>query len=277
MGSNFTPEESQFMYTTGTDVAEPLEVAENEGDVTSRQSYIGSANFFELFGCLLLLSVGLVLELGPIPVWERTIPIQIISDDNGQNQYIRDLTYNESDEGATVGTALLMVIVVLALVTQLSVAYFYSGNKQLHATFCCHLASFSLTLLAVDFCKLYCGFLRPIFYDMCDPTQDFEVCTGSSEKEARLSFPSGHAALSFESLGLLFLYLHNAFGAPSGPCHATRWISIASTIPLYLALFVAASRVHDNFHHPADVVGGSTLGLAVAYFCHYLWFDNIYK
>jgi membrane-associated phospholipid phosphatase len=39
-----------------------------------------------------------------------------------------------------------------------------------------------------------------------------------------------------------------------------------------VAVFVAASRVADNKHHPADVVGGAVLGTSVSLFVHSLWF-----
>ena len=39
-----------------------------------------------------------------------------------------------------------------------------------------------------------------------------------------------------------------------------------------LALFIAASRVHDNMHFPADVVGGAVLGTAIAIYVNSLWF-----
>ena len=35
-------------------------------------------------------------------------------------------------------------------------------------------------------------------------------------------------------------------------------------VPAPIALFVAASRVHDNWHHPADVVCGVMLGALCA-------------
>lgn len=39
-----------------------------------------------------------------------------------------------------------------------------------------------------------------------------------------------------------------------------------------LALFIAVSRVRDNKHFPADVVGGSLLGGSIAIFANSLWF-----
>lgn len=54
--------------------------------------------------------------------------------------------------------------------------------------------------------------------------------------------------------------------------YVPRLISVASLLPMLLALFIAASRVHDNKHFPADVVGGAVLGSSIAVFVHSLWF-----
>jgi membrane-associated phospholipid phosphatase len=35
---------------------------------------------------------------------------------------------------------------------------------------------------------------------------------------------------------------------------------------MLLAVFIASSRAHDDFHHPADVVGGSIIGMFVLSF-----------
>ena len=50
-----------------------------------------------------------------------------------------------------------------------------------------------------------------------------------------------------------------------------RFISILCLGPLLFAGFIAASRVADNRHHPADVVAGSIIGASVAYFFHTSW------
>jgi membrane-associated phospholipid phosphatase len=50
-----------------------------------------------------------------------------------------------------------------------------------------------------------------------------------------------------------------------------RCNSILALAPMGLALFIAASRVVDNRHFPADVVGGSLLGASIANYVHSLW------
>ena len=49
----------------------------------------------------------------------------------------------------------------------------------------------------------------------------------------------------------------------------TKWLARnAVFMPGFVAIFVAFSRVHDNAHHPADVVAGSALGSVIAALSH---------
>ena len=117
--------------------------------------------------------------------------------------------------------------------------------------------------------------------------------TPHTGETTRKSFPSGHASTSFCGFTLLTLFLHTNFGLPnyywqqqqlnsnnssSSPTRFLprvtwhRVISIGSLAPMALATFIAASRVVDNKHWPADVVAGALLGASVSYFVHGLWF-----
>lgn len=150
-----------------------------------------------------------------------------------------------------------------------------------------YLATLGITLLATDAIKTYAGYLRPIFYDQCVPDDEYQTCLGGEDVEdARKSFPSGHASISFCGLGLLSFYLERRFGAShfrNGGGEDTqhvkrlavaRILSVLSKTPLLLAGYIAASRIVDNKHHPADVVGGATLGLSVSLWIHNIWYDS---
>jgi membrane-associated phospholipid phosphatase len=50
-----------------------------------------------------------------------------------------------------------------------------------------------------------------------------------------------------------------------------RCLFVISGLPLMLAIFIASSRVHDDMHHPADVVAGAIIGMSCAIFGHGLW------
>ncbi len=62
----------------------------------------------------------------------------------------------------------------------------------------------------------------------------------------RLSFPSGHASVTFASATVL-----------------ERHLGWRAAVPAYLvASYVAASRLHDNRHYLSDVVFGAAIGIA---------------
>jgi undecaprenyl-diphosphatase len=61
------------------------------------------------------------------------------------------------------------------------------------------------------------------------------------------SFPSGHAATSFAAATVLTAF-------------APRW----GAVWFVLALAIGFSRVYVGVHYPLDVVGGATLGVAIA-------------
>jgi diacylglycerol diphosphate phosphatase / phosphatidate phosphatase len=162
----------------------------------------------------------------------------------------------------------------------------------MHKTACVYATATGLTNLLTNFIKLYVGYLRPIFYDVCEPNDTYEYCTSGEDNGARVSFPSGHASAAFCGLGLFAFYLEQRFGlstlhewrldAVSGhwwwvqtrPARFERIFSILCYMPFLLAGFIAASRVVDNKHFPADVVGGSLLGAATAKVVHGIWFSH---
>ncbi|MBI2520707.1 MAG: phosphatase PAP2 family protein [Bdellovibrio sp.] len=68
-----------------------------------------------------------------------------------------------------------------------------------------------------------------------------------------LSFPSGHAGMSF------------VFATIVAEEHGRAW-----GIPAYLmAVFVSATRLNDNWHYTHDVIAGATLGIAYGYGIYY--------
>lgn len=50
-----------------------------------------------------------------------------------------------------------------------------------------------------------------------------------------------------------------------------RMLSILATLPMLVAVFTSASRVHDDMHHPADVVAGTIIGILCSSFSYGLW------
>ena len=252
-------------------------------------TYWRSRDFKELAACV---AFALVCVLSTIAdyVWtERPIPFQLLN--NGD--YVRNLSYNEIFDGETIPDTLLIVLaIIIPLILQTLIGKFLGEKGDVHATLCIYFVALSLTRFATDLLKLYCGYLRPIFYDICQPDDNYENCTGDtgSSESYRRSFPSGHASTAFCGLTLLTLFIHTRFGQPcwqrkqllvTGAASTStrlgpdpmlhRFISIFSLFPMGVACFIAASRVVDNKHFPADVITGSVLGASIASFTHSLW------
>ncbi|GAB6021306.1 hypothetical protein CHUAL_003921 [Chamberlinius hualienensis] len=128
--------------------------------------------------------------------------------------------------------------------------------------------------LLTDIGKFSIGRLRPHFLDVCQSSYhcpnfddhiyitDYE-CQGDPEKikDARLSFPSGHASFSAYCMVYLALYLQFRF----------RWRKsmllrgFLQFLAIAISYYTGLSRVSDNKHHWTDVLTGFTIGTVVAF------------
>ena len=262
--------------------------------------YLRSYRAAEFLVCLAFFLVtnlsGSWLHITP---HQRPIPVQYLE---GSGEYVRNLTNNEEFDGETVPYELLILLTgVLPLVLQvfLSLCRCSSPIHEVHSSLCVYFVAWSLNMIACDFVKNYVGYLRPFFFQLCEPTEDYSECTGGGN-HIRKSFPSGHSSTSFCGMTLLALYIHNRFGVYSKRCFLevhprkkssvvepkllkltyqqdsglplARLMSIAALLPLFVALWIAASRVRDNKHFPADVLAGALIGASLAKYSHGLWF-----
>ncbi|CAG0918075.1 unnamed protein product [Notodromas monacha] len=156
-----------------------------------------------------------------------------------------------------------------------------------------------LTQLMVDFGKFYLGALRPHFLTVCQPQtpdnsssldcipgsyvdSDSYVCRKDLllySNEARLSFPSSHAAFTFHAAVFLVLYLEMDLPAAKGYVVRGRWrrwawwravdgtvliIPLLQVILLLASTFVSASRIIDFKHDAIDVTFSAVIGALVA-------------
>ena len=177
------------------------------------------------------------------------------------------------------------------------------GNADLLRTICTYCVAVTLCNLATEAIKNYVGYLRPIFFEECVPDDNYQYCTaveGFKQNEIRKSFLSGHASVAFCGCTLFSLFLERMFGISSVEMISSpeptqsiigqispicrrqklsyrrepflyRVGSILSLLPMCLAIFIACSRVVDNKHFPADVVGGAVLGSSIALYCYPIW------
>ena len=293
--------------------------------IAALRAYVHSPDFYELSGWVAFALVTCVpVFLADSRPRERPIPYQALYPDplpNATNSsatpeaalYVRNLNYDTEFTTETVSNAVLGVVgQVVPFVLQFAMSWRWGRLGDCHRTLCAYLVSFAISASTTGVIKLYVGYLRPYFYQACQPNDTYQECTSSdtdSTLEVRKSFLSGHASLSFGGLMLLTLYVHNRFGIPSvvaeyyeriehalgGDGSSTRFrivpvvddvltngkrrrdalrrlVSVLALLPLAVATFVAASRIVDNKHHPADVVAGAVLGGSVSVYVNGLWF-----
>lgn len=223
----------------------------------------------------------------------RPIPAQYLE---SSQEYVLSLALDEQFDGDTISDALLVFLAaVLPFVGQIALGHYVLKQRNLfRVTACTYFVAFGLNSLASESIKLYVGYLRPSFYQLCQPDEEYQECTGDEADDSRKSFPSGHASQSFCGLVLLTLFLHHKFGVPSAtrsssaensagdgairvvvvrPSH--RLASVLALLPVALAIFVGTSRLHDNKHFPADVVGGAVLGGSIAVYTFGIYFFEL--
>jgi len=242
-------------------------------EVPELTNYFNSSDFLEL-GCCVVIFLMCVSVSVVNTVHQRPIPFQLLAD----GSYVENQVNSQDFTGETIPDWLLLLLaIIVPLLFQLGLSKFYGCVGDMHSTACAYVLGLGQTYLTVEFVKLYVGYPRPNFYSLCQPSANYSVCTAEGSDSGRKAFPSGHAAIAFCGLSLLTFFIQHRFGVPSQatPPRKARVYSILSLAPMALATFIAASRVYDNKHFPADVVGGAVLGTALSVFSHSLWYVNV--
>ena len=233
----------------------------------------------------LVFSLGFALVCAFVPrLWdgrEVDVPFQITAN---SNDVILDLSINneliENQTVPTIWNYVLSVAVVLVLLIILTTFASATSNiaGELHAVGCSYAVAFGLKQLLTTALKLYVGRLRPNFYQKCEfDISSLECESDSGEEESRKSFPSGHASQAFVGMMMLTLgFLGKAWSFRKREAgykyHCIRrFMSILSLFPIAFAIFVAASRIVDKWHHPSDVIAGALIGAYSAIFSYNLW------
>ena len=231
-------------------------------------SYIRSYYFIELLLCL-----GFYFWLRFDLPWfdfvnERDLPFTTL-DDGSQ---LKDFRFTETTSHSLLGD-IRKTWYGLRIPVAIQVFMVLLRRKRyidIHATVCAHSFALALTAATTDLIKSYVGYFRPNFFEVCE--FNGEYCEDESDNPRR-SFPSGHSSSAFCELTLLTSYIYNKYGRPRRINNfRRRFISVLSLLPMGLATAVAASRVADNKHFPADVTAGALLGASVATFCYNIWF-----
>ncbi|CAJ1940481.1 unnamed protein product [Cylindrotheca closterium] len=124
--------------------------------------------------------------------------------------------------------------------------------------------------------KLWIQRPRPNYYSLCGFDKTLLKCTANLEhiREANFSFPSGHSSLT--NCGMTFLVLYSV---GQQLCKGNFSLSIPFNIilPWGWAIFVAASRLVDKWHHPSDVVAGLALGFVASAIAYHIWYPPLWS
>ena len=207
---------------------------------------------------------------------EEMVPYQTITI-NGETHLIKDFRYDHPLIEETVTTSLLAVInsfgtfVIIAVTWFGAYAELYKWKSAVHT-----LVAYGLAYMIQDFIvafgKDYIGAFRPNFYDGCGWDNDLGICTVNFEK-GRRSFPSGHsssAAVVFVYLILSLNDIRTVLRAQNNvPIIIDKLLFLVTLLSAFVFLFVGASRIHDFWHHPPDVIAGFLIGGLSACACRY--------
>lgn len=221
----------------------------------------------------------------------RPIPIQTTS----TGEALIDLTFaNDYHHDETIpGSLLNLLCVIFPISVFAGMGIFLGPRGDIHAAICMYVLTMGSKIFVVACIKNYAGYFRPSFYNMCQFNSETLLCDDETTS-ARESFPSGHAATALSSMTLLALFLlgkvrgglqqrgvkadcrdlDDAIWNPSLP---SKVLAVASASPVFLGMFIATSRVRDNWHHPADILCGGVIGASCALFAHSLWYPSVYS
>jgi len=238
-----------------------------------------------------LLSPTLLLELAVVgvmagvpefvlPQHTRPVPAQHM---NG-SRWARAWMLNSPRVPETVSNlSLWFIFCTVPIGAALVLSLFSPARGAVKAWLHSYLWTMGTQAMVVGGLKGYCGYWRPYFLDECAFNDATGGCTSTdSYTDAFRSFPSAHASGAVAALLHTSLRLLGALRVGYIPCtiplgqggHALELDGLLTMLclgPTFVAAWVAGSRVHDNAHHPADVVGGALVGggAAVLWYLRY--------
>lgn len=148
---------------------------------------------------------------------------------------------------------------------------------DVHAGICGLCCTVGLCEGSTQLLKLFIQRPRPIYYALCAVDLATGKCTGSLDmiREANFSFPSGHSSLAASGMNFLCLFLVSKILSRWGS--SARWTCVGVSVVCWgWAIFVAASRLVDHWHHYADVLAGMCLGAITSTFMFHAWYPPVW-
>ncbi|KAH0787584.1 lipid phosphate phosphatase 2-like isoform X1 [Histomonas meleagridis] len=163
--------------------------------------------------------------------------------------------------GETIKNAVLFCIIIIFPCIVLGILALICPRKiELGLAYLSLAQTLVLTLLITEILKVTVARPRPNYFSYCDFDTNSKACHGSKshQKDAKVSFPSGHASNSFASATWFYLFLVKFL--PSGP---ELWWVLIKFIPIAIAIAISATRITDHMHHVSDVAAGVILGIGI--------------
>lgn len=188
-----------------------------------------------------------------------------------------DRSFTRDKEQIVPTATLVSICVCLPLGVQFVLSFFDGAGVKARLYGLAY--AWAATVCVVDALKHYVGYWRPYFYHECDFNDDTSEC-GSTPDGAYQSFPSGHAATAAVALGHTTLCLLGALRC--GTPHRFYNVDLGNLklvvglAPTALAVWIAASRVVESDHHPADIIAGFCIGSTFAALWYFRYFPGIF-
>ena len=196
------------------------------------------------------------------------LPLQTVTVRNKDTVTILDFRYNEPlIEPALVTSRALFRTTVYAPVWVMVLWLLWRTvltrqplhhQKHQHRTLCFFVSTVGLLEVLCKTLKYSVLRFRPNFFALCDYNGVGKTigdgCNAPTHRvvEGLVSFPSGHASLSFATTTCLVWLLYR---------RGYRWICWT---PWLYALVASVSRIMDHWHHPSDIIAGGLLGMVVS-------------
>ncbi|KAG8815866.1 hypothetical protein FRC18_001282 [Serendipita sp. 400] len=148
------------------------------------------------------------------------------------------------------------------------------------------------TQMLSEYIKLVVGRPRPDFLARCEPDParvqealnstivrlfDSTICKTTNSRDLKdgfRSFPSSYSSMSFAGLTYLSLYLAGRFRCftPHSAHGKHLYAYTIAIVPLFLASFIASSRVSDFRERGSDALAGAILGILLAVLAYRYYF-----
>jgi len=147
----------------------------------------------------------------------------------------------------------------------------------------------ALVILMADIAKTTLTYPRPHWLDSCKPVYSKDACkmgwlydydcsnstlTSWKLADAKKSFPSSHAALSFYAAVFMGIYQQRRINKKVVGMMSLLWLHICW---FGFAVFCSVSRVSDRRHHPFDVMAGAVAGTTGALISAFVFCNGFRK